>query len=176
MTDDPFTGFRFIITLDPADAYLPAAQSALLPEVAPGAFREAKGLGGELEVMRFAEGGVNDFTHQLPVRHTWGRITLTTGVVKDMTLWNWYRAGLSHSLGARRDGAIILLGPDGETAMTWTFKAGLAAKWSGPDLNAMENAIAVESLEIAHQGLNLDIAGGTLDVGAIIDTVGGLFR
>lgn len=170
------TTFRFIVTLDVADAYLPPAQASLLPEVAPGAFREAKGLGGELEVMRYAEGGVNDFTHQLPVRHSWGRITLTGGVVKDATLWRWYQAGLSQSLGARRDGAIILLAPDGETAMTWTFKAGLAAKWAGPDLNAMENAIAVESLEIAHQGLNLDIAGGTLDVGAIIDTVAGLFN
>ena len=175
MMADPYTGFRFVVTLDNADAYLPSAQAALLPEIAPGEFREAKGLGADLEVMPYAEGGVNDYVHQLPVRHSWSRITLTRGVVKDSILWNWYQAGLSQSLGARRDGAVILLSPDGDTAMTWEFRAGLAAKWIGPDLNAMEDAIAVESLEIAHQGLNLVVAGGTIDVGAIIDTVGGFF-
>ena len=96
-------------------------------------------------------------------------------MVKDPILWRWYQAGLSQSLGARRDGAILLLGPSGDLAMTWTFKGGLAAKWIGPSFNAMDNAIALEGLEIAHQGLSLDVAGGTIDVGAIIDTVAGFF-
>jgi hypothetical protein len=37
--------------------------------------------------------------------------------------------------------------------VSWAFKAGLAAKWTGPDMAAADNAIAIESLEIAHQGL-----------------------
>lgn len=180
MMPDPLTGFRFVVTLDKADAYLPSKQAALLPEIAPGEFREAKGLGAELSVMAYPEGGVNDYIHQLPVRHSWNRIVLQRGVVKDPVLWYWYQAGLTQSLGARRDGSITLLAPDGERAMSWDFIGGIAAKWTGPDLNAMENAIALESLEIAHHGLNLTVAGGTLDVGAIadavIDTVGGLFN
>jgi phage tail-like protein len=150
---DPLPKYRFIVTLDPGDAYLPPAQAQLLPMVAVGAFQEVTGLGGQLEVVAYAEGGRNDSTIQLPVRHSWNRITLKRGVARDTGLWAWYVAGLADSLGARRDGAVILLGPDGAPAISWTFRGGLAAKWSGPDLHAEQNAVAVEALEIAHEGL-----------------------
>jgi phage tail-like protein len=175
MMPDPYTSFRFIVTLDKADAYLPPSQAALLPIVAPGEFREAKGLGAELEVMAYPEGGFNDFVHQLPVRHSWNRIVLQRGVVKNSVLWQWYQAGLAQSLGARRDGSILMLAPNGDKAMSWDFKAGIAVKWNGPEFNAMESAIALESLEIAHHGLTAGVFGETLDIGAIVDTVAGFF-
>jgi phage tail-like protein len=150
---DPLPKYRFIVTLDPGDAYLPAAQALLLPLVAAGAFQEVTGLGGQLEVVTYAEGGRNDTVHQLPLRHSWNRITLKVGVVRDRVLWSWYQAGLADSLGARRDGAVIVLGTDGVPAMAWAFHGGLAAKWSGPDLHAEQNAVAIEQLEIAHEGL-----------------------
>jgi phage tail-like protein len=103
--------------------------------------------------MPYPEGGRNDFVHQLPVRHSWDRIVLKTGVVRGPGLWVWHQLGLTQSLGARRDGAIILLTPGGTPAMAWEFRAGLAAKWTGPELDAVEGKVAIESLEIAHQGL-----------------------
>lgn len=150
---DPLLKYRFIVTLDPGDAYLPPAQALLLPLVAAGAFQEVTGLGGQLEVVTYAEGGRNDSVHQLPLRHSWNRITLKVGVVRDRVLWTWYQAGLADSLGARRDGAVIVLGTDGAPAMAWAFHGGLAAKWSGPDLHGEQNAVAIEQLEIAHEGL-----------------------
>jgi phage tail-like protein len=81
--------------------------------------------------------------------------------------------GLSQSLGARRDGSIVLLDHAGGRVMAWEFRGGLAVKWTGPECNAMDNGVVVESLEIAHQGLTL--AGGTFDVGDAIDAVAGLF-
>jgi phage tail-like protein len=170
---DPLPGYRFIVTLDRADAYLPASQAALLPKVAPGEFRSAKGLGAELEVMAYAEGGVNDYVHQLPVRHSWTRIVLERGVVSSPELWNWYKVGLTKSLGARRDGSIVLMTPDGKRAVAWDFRGGIAVKWTGPELNAMESAVAIESLEIAHQGLKL--AGITLNVGEIAESIAEFF-
>jgi phage tail-like protein len=149
----PLPGFKFLVTLDPADAYLPPAQAALVALVALGAFQEVRGLGAELEVTPYPEGGVNDHVRQLPVRHTWNRISLRRGIAAGPGLWFWYMAGLSNSLGARRDGAIILLSAAGIPAVAWVFRAGLAAKWSGPDLSATESAVAIESLEIAHEGL-----------------------
>jgi phage tail-like protein len=179
MMPDPVPAFRFVVTLDRADAYLPPSQAARLQIVAPGEFREAKGLGADLEVMAYPEGGNNRFVHQLPVRHSWSRIVLQRGVVKDPVLWNWYESGLTQSLGARRDGSILLLRPDGKKLMAWNFKGGIAVKWSGPDLNAMENAVAIESLEIAHHGLTRVPSRGTLDIGemagAVVDAVEGLF-
>ncbi|MFF4399595.1 phage tail protein [Streptomyces sp. NPDC001480] len=153
MMQDPLPKYRFLVTLDPADAYLPPTQALLLPLVASGAFQEVTGLGAQLEVTSYPEGGRNDSVHQLPLRHSWNRITLKRGVVRDTGLWAWYQAGLADSLGARRDGAVIVLAPDGTPGAAWAFHGGLAAKWSGPDLHAEQNAIAIESLEIAHEGL-----------------------
>ena len=151
--DDPIPGYRFLVTLDPSDAYLPPAQSLLILLVASGGFQEVKGLGGDLEVMPYAEGGNNDFVHQLPVRHTWNRIQLKRGLIRDPGLFAWYQAGLTQSLGARRDGCIILLTPKGTPAVAWGFRAGIVVKWNGPELNATANAVAVESIEIAHHGI-----------------------
>ena len=85
----------------------------MLPLVGGGEFQEVKGLGADLEVTAYPEGGVNDHVHQLPVRHSWSRISLRRGVVRDPGLWSWYMAGLTQSLGARRDGTIILMTPAG---------------------------------------------------------------
>lgn len=153
MLEDPLPSYRFIVTLDPADAHLPPAQAALLPLVPNGSFQEARGLGADLEITAYAEGGANSFAHQLPLRHTWSRISLKRGVVREIGLWWWYQQGLANSLGARRDGAIILLTPAGTPAVAWCFFGGLAAKWTGPELNAGQSAVAVETLEIAHEGL-----------------------
>lgn len=153
MIEDPIPSYKFVVTLLPGDAYLPPAQQALLALFTGGEFQEVKGLGADLEVTAYPEGGVNDHVHQLPVRHTWSRISLRRGVVRDPGLWSWYQAGLMQSLGARRDGTIILMTPAGTPALSWTFQGGIAAKWVGPEMNAMNNAVAIEALEIAHQGL-----------------------
>ncbi|TWT91738.1 phage tail protein [Stieleria varia] len=150
---DPFTGYRFFVTLDATDVYLPPEQAATVPILTKAGFQEVGGLGGQLEVMAYGEGGVNDCTHQLPVRHSWSRITLKRGVTTDMSMWLWYQAGLYQSLGARRDGAITLLAENGTPAMQWLFRGGLAVKWDGPTFNAAQSAVAIESMEIAHEGI-----------------------
>lgn len=151
----PLPAFSFFVTLDPSDAYLPAAQAVLIPTMSVGSFAEVKGLGGELEVMPYPEGGVNDYVHQLPVRHSWGRITLRRGVIRDLALWVWYRAGLTRSLGARRDGAIVMMDESGGPAIAYAFRGGLAAKWIGPEFNGGQSNVAIDALEIAHQGLEV---------------------
>jgi len=154
----PLTNYRFIVTLNPGDAYLPAAQAAQVKLFANGEFEEAKGLGADLEVTAYPEGGVNYFVHQLPVRHSWTRISLRRGLVRDRGLWDWYRAGLTQSLGARRDGSVILMSPDGKHLLKWAFYGGIAVKWTGPEFNAMQGAVAIEGIEIAHQGVEQSAA------------------
>jgi len=151
--EDPLPAFRFLVSLDPSDAYLPFAQSALITLIAAGQFSEVTGLGADLEVLAHAEGGRNDYVHQLPVRHTYPKIVLSRGMVRDPGLFFWYQAGLTQSIGARRDGAIILLTASGMPALGWIFRGGLAAGWKGPQLKGGDSAVAVESIEIAHEGL-----------------------
>ena len=58
----------------------------------------------------------------------------------------------------RYDGTIQLLSNDGADVLaTWTFDRGLPAKVSGPQLNAKTGDIAIEELQIAHEGLRLAI-------------------
>ena len=159
--EDPLPGFSFYVTLNPADPHLPLLQKLLIPVMALGAFAEVKGLGGELEVTPYGEGGVNDHVHLLPVRHTWGRITLRRGVIRDMALWLWYRAGLHGSLGARRNGAITVADEEGSPAVIYMFKGAIATKWIGPDLNANQSACAIDGIEIAHEGIEAIPVPGT---------------
>jgi phage tail-like protein len=151
--EDPMPSHRFLVSLDPTDAYLPFAQSAIITLIAAGQFSEVTGLGATLEVLAHPEGGRNDYVHQLPVRHSYSKIVLSRGVVRDPGLFFWYQAGLTQSIGARRDGAIVLLTPMGAPAVGWIFRGGLACGWKGPELRGTDNAVAVESIEIAHEGL-----------------------
>jgi phage tail-like protein len=149
----PLAAYRFLVTLAPGDAHLPFSQAILLPLVAFAGFQQVSGLQGELEILSYAEGGKNDFVHQLPVRHSWSRITLSRGVARDPGLWYWYANGMRQSLGARRSGVIIQMTPLGIPAIAYAFKGGLATKWVGPVLHAQDSKVAVEQLEIAHQGI-----------------------
>lgn len=154
MNLEPITGLRFHVTLLPGDAWLPAAALSQLALVTAGAFTEVTGLSGSLEVKTYPEGGRNDYQHNLPVRHSWEKLVLKRGLVRGTSLWSWYRAGLQGQLGARRDGTIVLFDAQLQPAIVWTFRGGLATKWSGPELNAAGNAIAIESLEITHNGID----------------------
>lgn len=168
LVESPLPAFNFYVDFDAPN--LTTLQSIQIAVMAAGGFAEAKGLGAELEVTPYAEGGVNDFIHQLPVRHSWGRITLRRGVVRDLALWSWYQSGLIGSLGARRNGAITLCDEKGLPAMRWAFRGGLAAKWFGPELNAATGTVAIDGIEIVHEGLELQPGAGI--VGAVIGLSG----
>jgi len=149
--EDPLPAYSFVVSLDPSDGY--SAAQIGLTLVAAGQFSQVSGLGADLEVLAYGEGGRNDYTHQLPVRHSYPRIVLRRGMIRDPGLYFWYQAGLTASLGARRDGAIVMLTPAGIPAVGWIFAGGLAVAWRGPEFRATDSAIAIESIEIAHEGL-----------------------
>ena len=60
-------------------------------------------------------------------------------------------------MGKRKDGLIVLRDEARKPAKVWKFKRGIPTKWVGPSLNAMQNSVAIESLEIAHEGLELKL-------------------
>jgi phage tail-like protein len=151
--EPPLTSFRFLVSFDTGIFYLPPAQAALIALSAAGQFTQVTGLGAELELLAHPEGGRNDFVHQLPVRHSYPKIVLSRGLVRDPGLFAWYQAGLYQSIGARRDGAIVLLSPAGVPAIGWIWYGGLAVAWKGPELRGTDNAVAIETMEIAHEGL-----------------------
>jgi phage tail-like protein len=136
--NDPVLGFRFKITLDNQPV---------------GGFSECNGLQLETETQDYAEGGLNTHIHKFPGRTKQSNITLKRGIV-DRSLWEWYY-NLTRGIVRLRSGSIAVLDPgdDSKVVMQWDFDRAFPAKWIGPDLNALQNNVAVETLELCHQGL-----------------------
>lgn len=115
-------------------------------------FTEVSGLEGEIEEFTYKEGGVNDMVHHLPVRVKYPHLVLKRGMTESGGLWKWYTKTLSGEI-TRKNISIFLHGPNGESVHQWNFQSAFPVKWTGPSLNADTSSVAVESLEIAHEGL-----------------------
>ena len=117
-----------------------------------GGFSSVSGLESEVEVEEYREGGVNGFVHKLPGRTSYANLVLSHGLTSASTLWDWY---YNTTLGViqRRNGTIMLLDSRQIPVMWWNFRNALPVRWSGPAFTATSDEIAVESLELAHEGL-----------------------
>jgi len=82
-------------------------------------------------------------------------LSFTTSLVSKPSsdaLWQW-RQDYLDGAGNRRDGVIMLFDEARNPMKAWRFARGLPLKWAGPSLNATQNQVAIEELEIAHEGL-----------------------
>lgn len=157
---DPLPNFNFLITLFDSGGLLGGAVSAAAGLLL-GGFTECRGLESGLEVETYLEGGVNDRVLRFPTRMTYPNITLTRGVGLSENLWLWHQE-FQEGKGTRRDGLIILQDNLKIPIKTWSFTNGLPVKWTGPAFDAQQSAVAIESLEIAHEKLELVASPGAL--------------
>jgi phage tail-like protein len=135
---DPALAFRFEVSID---------------ERPLGGFSECSGLQLETEVQDYAEGGQNDVLLKFPTRTKQTNITLKRGIV-DRQLWDWHH-DLTQGRVQLRSGSILVRDPAGEQVlMEWQFQRAFPCKWVGPELNAGQSNVAVETLELCHQGLD----------------------
>ncbi|MFI5979774.1 phage tail protein [Streptomyces sp. NPDC051555] len=130
-----------------------------------GGFQECTGLGLEVDVREYAQGGANDES----VRRL-GRVRLQPLVLRrgmflatpdgsaDTGLWDWLQDAVGGAAPpVRYDGDIEVLDPTGQRVVArWTFTRGLPLKIIGPSLHAKTGEIAMEELHIAHEGLRLE--------------------
>lgn len=161
---DPLPSYNFLITLFDSGGLLGGAVSAAAGLVL-GGFSECRGLESGLETETYLEGGVNDRVQRFPTRMTYPNITLVRGVGIGEDLWLWHEE-FQKGEGKRRDGLIVLQDRLKLPIKIWSFSNGLPVKWIGPAFNAQESAVAIESLEIAHEKLELVVSPGKL-----LDTV-----
>jgi phage tail-like protein len=135
--NDPFLAFRFEIKLDDSSV---------------GGFSECSGIQLETEVHDYPEGGRNTHVHKFPTRTKQSNITLKRGIV-DRELWDWYYK-LTQGEVQFRNGSVLVHDPSGsQVVMEWQFRQAFPCKWQGPELNATQNNVAVETLELCHHGL-----------------------
>ncbi|MER7414327.1 MULTISPECIES: phage tail protein [Streptomyces] len=117
-----------------------------------GAFHTCSGLGAEVEMETYAEGGNNGFAWQLPGRITWTNITLSRPVTKDTAkIAKWLDEILTRV--EPKDGEIVALRPDLGRIVSWQVLGIVPVRWQGPSFDPASSQPAVETLEIAHEGL-----------------------
>ncbi len=115
-------------------------------------FAEVSGFGASVEVIEYREGGTAKTVRKLPGKASYPNIVLKRGLTQDSELWDWFQDVIQGKI-QRQSGAIVVLDFDGTDAVRWNFTAGWPTKMSGPDLNAKGNDVAIDTLEIAHEGL-----------------------
>ena len=111
-----------------------------------------------MEMFDYKEGGQNGFVHKFATRASYSNITLKQGVIyQSDDLWKWHY-GWVQGTGKRKDGLDLLSWTRGATPSKFgNSKRAIPLKWTGPSLNAAQSNVAIESLEIAHEGLQLEV-------------------
>jgi phage tail-like protein len=120
-----------------------------------GSFMEVSGLDVDIEPIEYRTGSEDITVRKLPGLKKFSNITLKRGIIGDLTFWNWLVSAMNGQV-QRANGSIILLDENRNEVMRWIFRRGWPCKWTGPVLNAKSNEIAIESLEICHEGLSID--------------------
>lgn len=123
----------------------------------PAFFRSVSGLSFEVEVVEFREGGSSGFaTRKLQGVTKWPNIVLKQGYVGSHSeLLRWaHRVATGQT--ERRNGTIVVYDEKLTVLARYRFVNAWPTKWEGPELDASKNEIALETLEIVHEGWSLD--------------------
>jgi len=134
---DPYRGYNFRVELD---------------GITRAGFREAAGLDSTQDPIEYREGNDALTAHKLPGLNKYSNISLKWGVTDDAELWEWRKQSVNGQV-QRKNGSIVLCDDAGEEKVRWNFLEGWPTKWTGPSLNATGSEVAIETLEIAHEGL-----------------------
>jgi len=137
---DPYGNFNFRVEID---------------DVVVASFSEVFGLTVEVDVIEYREGTDVPLTvRKVPGLIHYSDIVLKRGITQDMSLWNWINSVLKGTV-QRASGAIVLQDAMHNDVLRWNFVNGWPRKWEGPHLGAKSSEVAIETLEIAHEGLVL---------------------
>jgi phage tail-like protein len=120
-------------------------------------FTEVTGLNIEHEVIEYREGNSPEYNKiKMPGLHKFGNITLKRGVfASDNDYFTWLNTVKLNTI-ERRDLTINLLNEEHQPVVTWKVKNAWPVKIQAPDLKSDANEAAIESIELAHEGLVIE--------------------
>ena len=116
-------------------------------------FKSVGGLRYETEVIPVREGGANDTTFMLPGATKWSPLVLKQGFTGSSALLAWREDWIAGTMTRIETGKIIQLDTALNPVATWTFYQGWPSKWEVSELDASKSELAIETLEITHNGL-----------------------
>jgi len=139
---DPYKNFKFLVEIE---------------GIAVAGFSECDGLTTEVNVIEYREGNEDITVRKLPGLVKYSNITLKRGITGSKDLYNWYKEVVKGKIKQiRRNMAIVLLDDEGNQAVRWVVRNAWPMKYTGPTLNAKSSEVAIETLEIAHEGFELE--------------------
>jgi phage tail-like protein len=116
-----------------------------------GSWTKCEGLSVEYEVQEVKEGGNNEYVHRFPGRAKYPNLKLTRPIDKDtQKVADWLASVASDP--KRSTAEIAVLDGGGETVASWRLQGIYPVRWSGPTLDTGTNAVALEVLELVHNG------------------------
>jgi phage tail-like protein len=124
-----------------------------------GSFAEVSGLEAAMDPIEYRNGSEDITVRKMPGLKKFTNITFKRGTTGDLAFWNWILQGMNGT-AVRTEGSILLLNESRQEVMRWNFKRAWPIKWTGPGLNAKNNEIAMETVEICHEGLAIDGQAG----------------
>ncbi len=134
---DPFRAYNFLVEID---------------GITRAGFRECSGLDTTQDPIDYREGGEALHVRKLPGLVKYSNISLKRGITDDAELWEWRKKAMEGKV-ERKNGSIILLDDTGAEKLRWNFSNAWPTKWTGPSFNATGNEVAIETLEIVHEGV-----------------------
>lgn len=132
---DPFLNFNFRVEIDGLQV---------------AAFHECSGLDSTIDVIEHREGGGP--IRKLPGVTKFSNIVLKRGITDNRELYDLHLRCIEGKV-SRKNGSIILMDRADQEVARWDFSQAWPTKWIGPSLSAEGNDVAIETLELAHEGL-----------------------
>ncbi|MCI8991432.1 MAG: phage tail protein [Eubacterium sp.] len=137
MATYPHGKFRYKVEIDGLEA---------------GGFSEASGFDASIDVIEYREGDMVQTPMKIPGLKKYGNITLKQGVADSMVMYEWMIAGVEGEV-ERKTITITILDETETAAASWQVINAWPTKYTAPDFNATSSEIAIESMEIAHEGM-----------------------
>ena len=134
---DPFRNFRFRVEID---------------GIQQAGFSEVTGFDSTVDVIDYREGNEATHVRKLPGLTKYGNISLKWGITDSMEIYNWHQEAVKGNI-LRKNISIIVIDEAGNDKARWDFAAAWPTKYDAPDFNAKGNEVAIESLEIVHEGM-----------------------
>ena len=143
---DPYSGYSFLVTVTGISDD---------GQASAGTFSEVSGMELEVAQVEYRTGAEPATVRKMRGLVKYSNITCKRGITGDLNFWNWILAGVSGQV-QRTDGSIILRDENQQEVMRWNIRRTWPCKYTGPSLNAANNEIAMDTLEICYEGLEID--------------------
>jgi phage tail-like protein len=143
---DPYAGYSFLMTVNGVSDD-GSATAASFSEITLGAVTAA--------VITYRNGSEPPTPRKHRGLIEYENLTCKRGITGDLNFWNWMLAGITGQV-QRADGSIVLRDENQTEVMRWNFRRAWPCKFTGPGLNAANSEIAIDTMEICHEGIEID--------------------